>query len=98
MFHIYFKPIIVNVAEKIFGDLNYDERVNTKDISILQRVVLGIYEAVSTEPPSIDADKFGGHWSPVSYQQFAELLSMIWSEYINTHVTEFQDVHLVPTK
>lgn len=47
---------------------------------------------------SIDDDKFGGHWSPVSYQQFAELLTMIWSEYINTHVTQFQDVHLVPTK
>ncbi len=44
---------------------------------------------------SIDDDKLGGHWTAISYQQFAEILCRVWSEYINTHLSDFQDVHLI---
>lgn len=45
---------------------------------------------------SIRNDKLGGHWSPISYQQFAENLKRVWSDYLNAHPSEFTTVHLIP--
>lgn len=45
---------------------------------------------------SILNDSIGGHRTAIGYQQFAENLRVIWSEYINTHISDFQDVYLIP--
>lgn len=57
--------------------------------------VLDLYQYKELyDADSIDDDKLGGHWTAISYQQFAEILCRIWSEYINTHLYDFKDVHL----
>ena len=45
---------------------------------------------------SILNDAIGGHRTAIGYQQFAENLRVIWSEYINTHISAFQDVYSIP--
>ena len=45
--------------------------------------------------PSITGDDIGGHYTAIGYEQFAEVLSAILSEYINEHISEFQDVHSI---
>jgi hypothetical protein len=44
---------------------------------------------------SLKDDEIGGHYTAIGYEQFAEILQMVLSEYINTHIEEFQDVHLI---
>lgn len=44
-------------------------------------------------PLSLDA--VGGHYSAIGYQQFAVIYERILSEYINAHVTAFQDVSAI---
>ena len=41
-------------------------------------------------------DKINGHYTAIGYQMFAENLRVIWSEYINNHIAEFQDVFTLP--
>jgi hypothetical protein len=41
-------------------------------------------------------DKISGHYTAIGYQMFAENLRVIWSEYINTHIEDFQDVCSLP--
>lgn len=41
-------------------------------------------------------DKINGHYTAIGYQMFAENLRVIWSEYINNHIAEFQDVYTLP--
>lgn len=45
---------------------------------------------------SITGDSIGGHRTAIGYQQYAENLRVIWSEYINTHISDFQDVYSIP--
>lgn len=45
---------------------------------------------------SINNDYIGGHYTAISYQQFAENLRYIMSDYINHNISAFQDVHLIP--
>lgn len=37
-----------------------------------------------------------GHYSAIGYQQFAEILRYVWSEYINNNIAKFRDVHQIP--
>ena len=46
--------------------------------------------------PSITGDSSGGHYTALGYQQFAEILKIVISDFINGHITEFQNVHLIP--
>lgn len=45
---------------------------------------------------SLSADLSNGHFTPLGYEQLAEILSFIMSDYINKNVTDFQTVHLIP--
>ena len=47
--------------------------------------------------PSIANDSIGGHFTAIGYQQFAMILARAMSEYINSHISAFQSVHLIPT-
>jgi lysophospholipase L1-like esterase len=44
---------------------------------------------------SLTGDRTGGHYTAIGYQQFAEILRCIWSEYINKNIAAFQNVHLI---
>ena len=44
---------------------------------------------------SLTADSLAGHYTAIGYEQFAEILSVILSRYINEHITEFQDVAFI---
>ena len=44
---------------------------------------------------SLTSDSIGGHYTAIGYQQFAEILQVIWSNYINSHISAFQGVHLI---
>jgi lysophospholipase L1-like esterase len=44
---------------------------------------------------SLKADEIGGHFTAVGYEQFAEILQVVLSDYINAHIEDFQDVHLI---
>lgn len=44
----------------------------------------------------VTGDSALGHYTPIGYQQFAENLRYVWSDYINQHITDFQDVYLIP--
>lgn len=45
---------------------------------------------------TITRDSIGGHYTAIAYQQFAENLRYIWSEYINNNISDFQDVYSLP--
>lgn len=45
---------------------------------------------------SLITDYFHGHYTALGYEQFAEIYQNILSDYINNHVSEFQDVFLIP--
>lgn len=47
---------------------------------------------------SITDDYVASHWTAIGYQQFAQILALIWSDYINANVKTFQDVFLIPYK
>ena len=42
---------------------------------------------------SLINDYVNGHYTAIGYEQFAEVYEYILSDYINTHVSEFQNVH-----
>lgn len=44
---------------------------------------------------SLKNDSVGGHYTAIGYQQFAEILRVVWSEYINNNISKFQNVHLI---
>ena len=50
----------------------------------------GYYEAAS-----VKGDFICNHFTAIGYQQIAEILKRVWSEYINNHISEFQTVHLI---
>ena len=43
----------------------------------------------------ISGDSVGSHYTAIGYERFAEIYKYILSEYINTHITDFQDVHTI---
>ena len=43
----------------------------------------------------ISGDNVGGHYTAIGYERFAEIYKYVLSEYINTHITDFQDVHTI---
>lgn len=45
---------------------------------------------------SLTGDSISGHYTAIGYQQFASILKYVWSDYINNHISDFQDVHLIP--
>lgn len=44
---------------------------------------------------SLANDSLAGHYTAIGYQQFAQILSVILSSYINEHISEFQDVAFI---
>lgn len=44
----------------------------------------------------LTADKVGGHYTAIGYQQFAENLCIVWSELIAKNIADFQTVHTIP--
>ena len=46
--------------------------------------------------PSIVGDIVGGHYTAIGYQQFANILKIAISDYINSNIDKFQNVHLIP--
>ena len=44
---------------------------------------------------SLTKDAVGGHYTAIGYQQFAEILCYIWSNYINNNIAAFQTVHTI---
>ena len=44
---------------------------------------------------SLVNDYVNGHYTAIGYEQFAEIYSYILSNYINNHVSEFQDVYKI---
>lgn len=46
--------------------------------------------------PSIADDGIGGHYTAIGYQQWAENMRVVWSDYINSHIRDFQDVYQIP--
>lgn len=53
---------------------------------------------VYNNDPILTADSLAGHYTAIGYSRFAELLYDKISSYINAHITEFQDVFLLPTE
>ena len=45
------------------------------------------------ENSSLVNDMVNGHYTAIGYEQFAEIYEYILSEYINNHISEFQNVH-----
>lgn len=101
MAHIFVQTMHSNMSEE---RLAYNEAIRyiaqyyrERTESPISVHVLDLYEYGDLyEVDTIVNDKFeNGHWSAISYQQFAEILRHIWSEYINNNITAFQDVHLI---
>ena len=44
---------------------------------------------------SLTGDLWYGHYTAIGYEQFAEILSSIMSDYINNNITDFQDVPFI---
>lgn len=42
---------------------------------------------------SLTGDSVSGHYTAIGYEQFAEIYEYVLSNYINTHISEFQNVH-----
>lgn len=58
--------------------------------------LLDLYEYRSLyENASLTGDAISGHYTAIGYQQFAEILRIVWSEYINNNIKSFQNVHLI---
>lgn len=47
------------------------------------------------ETESFEKDFYHGHYTPVGYEQMAEIYSKLWSRYINEHSEEFRDVAFI---
>lgn len=44
---------------------------------------------------SLTGDLINGHFTAIGYQQCAEILCKVWSDYINNNIAKFQNVHLI---
>lgn len=44
---------------------------------------------------SLTGDALSGHYTAIGYEQFAEILSVIMSNYINNNISDFQDVAFI---
>lgn len=44
---------------------------------------------------SLTGDSWHGHYTAMGYEQFAEILNYILSDYINNHISEFRDVAFI---
>ena len=42
---------------------------------------------------SLTSDAVNGHYTAIGYEQFAEIYNYILSDYINNHISDFQDVY-----
>ena len=42
---------------------------------------------------SFETDYVNGHYTDIGYEQFAEIYEYVLSDYINNHVSEFQNIH-----
>jgi lysophospholipase L1-like esterase len=59
--------------------------------------LLDLYEYKSLyKTEKVSDDSIMGHYTAIGYQQFAENLRYIWSDYINKNISDFQDVYLIP--
>ena len=67
-----------------------------KDTYPVHLLDLEKYTSMYWDVDSITKDSIGGHYTAIAYQQFAENLRVIWSEYINSHISDFQDVYSIP--
>jgi len=47
------------------------------------------------ETKTVRDDEIGGHFTAIGYEQFSEILAVIMSDYINTHISEFQNVAFI---
>ena len=45
--------------------------------------------------PSFTGDALSGHYSAIGYQQMAQIYQYILSDYINSHISDFQDVAFI---
>lgn len=45
---------------------------------------------------SLRADRVNSHYTALGYEQFAEILCRVWSEYLNEHPTLFADAAFIP--
>ena len=45
---------------------------------------------------SISQDYIGSHYTAIGYEQFAEILAHVMSEYIASHISDFQSVAFIP--
>lgn len=66
-----------------------------KDIYPVHLLDLYPYKALYSVP-SIADDGIGGHYTAIGYQQWAENMRVVWSDYINSHISDFQDVYQLP--
>lgn len=48
------------------------------------------------ENNSLKNDYINGHYSPIGYEQFSEIIAYLMSDYINNHISAFQDVYSIP--
>lgn len=48
------------------------------------------------ENQSLVNDYINGHYTALGYEQFSEIMAYIMSDFINTHVSSFQNVHKIP--
>lgn len=95
----------VSPKAKIFVQTMIDTTLNRDNYNAAIKEIAEAYENVHVldwhaykdlyEVNTIVNDHIGGHWTAISYQQFAEILRHIWSEYINGHISDFQDIHLI---
>lgn len=60
---------------------------DTYDTHLLDLAVSGWYSNAS-----LTGDYWESHYTAIGYQQFAEIMQIALTEYINTHISEFQDV------
>lgn len=44
---------------------------------------------------SVTGDSLGGHYTAIGYEQFAEILQVVLSDYITANIAEFQDVPFI---
>lgn len=45
---------------------------------------------------SLVNDAINGHYTAIGYEQFSEIMAYIMSDYINNHISDFQNVHQIP--
>ena len=72
----------------------YNAYKNTYNVHLLD-----LYRyRVLYEMASLTGDKRSGHYTAIGYEQFAEIMSYVLSDYINTHVADFIDTAFIEYK